>query len=106
MTLISSFDTKHVQPELDVDEYEQFRTFAEEYGLSLKAAGREALVEWIDRQQQVKPNDQAFTVLEALEEESLSETAATDARTETDIIDKWGGIEGVFTLADDPRTSR
>lgn len=100
---MSSNDTKHVQTELDADEYEQFRAFAEEYGLTLKSAGREALVEWIDRQQQVDPNDQAFTVLE---EELLSETAATDARTETDLIDERDGSEVSFTLADDPRTSR
>jgi len=103
---MSSNDTKHVQTELDADEYERFQAFAEEHGLSLKEAGREALVEWIDRRQQADPNDRAFTVLETLEEESLSETAATDARTETDIIDEWDGSEEAFTLADAPETSR
>ena len=103
---MSSNDTKHVQTELDADEYERFQAFAEEHGLSLKEAGREALVEWIERRQQADPNDRAFTVLETLEEESLSETAATDARTETDLIDEWDGNEASFTLADAPGTSR
>ena len=33
-----SNDTKHVQTELDEEEYERFREFAEEHGLSLKEA--------------------------------------------------------------------
>ncbi len=103
---MSSNDTKHVQTELDADEYERFRAFAEEHGLSLKEAGREALVEWIERRQQADPNDRAFTVLETLDTESLSESAATDARTETDLIDEWDGAGEAFTLADAPGTSR
>jgi effector-binding domain-containing protein len=54
-------NTKHVQIELDEEAYERFCKFAEEHGLSLEEAGREALLEWIERQQRADPNDRAFT---------------------------------------------
>lgn len=99
---MSRNDTKHVQTELSEDEYERFREFAREQDLSLKAAGREALREWIERQQRADPTDPAFTVLEALADDSLPETAATDARREADLVDEWHGSDEPFTLADDP----
>jgi transcriptional accessory protein Tex/SPT6 len=99
---MSGNDTKHVQTELSEDEYEQFREFAREHGLSIKEAGHEALVEWIERQQQADPNDPAFTVLDELEDESLPESAATDARSEDDLVEEWDGSGESFTLADDP----
>ena len=99
---MSSNDTKHVQTELNEDEYERFRKFASEHGLSLKEAGHEALIEWIERQQQADPNDPAFTVLDDLEDESLPASAATDAREEDDLVDDWHGNDEPFTLADDP----
>ncbi|WP_254535943.1 hypothetical protein [Halomarina litorea] len=99
---MSSNDTKHVQTELSEDEYERFREFAREHGLSLKKAGHEALVEWVERKQRADPNDRAFTVLDELETDSLSETAHTDARAEADLVDEWHGSDESFTLADDP----
>ncbi|USZ71513.1 hypothetical protein [Natronosalvus halobius] len=99
---MSSNDTKHVQTELTGDEYEQFREFAREHGLSLKEAGHEALIEWVERQQRADPNDRAFTVLDELEEDSLPTSAETDARDEDDLLEKWDGSEESFTLADDP----
>ena len=99
---MSSNDTKHVQTELKEDEYERFREFAREHGLSLKEAGHEALIEWIERQQQADPNDPAFTILDELEDDSLSESAATDARREDDLVENWDGSGESFTLADDP----
>ncbi|MFC7213467.1 hypothetical protein ACFQMM_09210 [Saliphagus sp. GCM10025308] len=99
---MSSNDTKHVQTELTGDEYEQFREFAREHGLSLKEAGHEALIEWVERQQRADPNDRAFTVLDELEEDSLPTSAETDARDENDLLEEWDGSEESFTLADDP----
>lgn len=99
---MSSNDTKHVQTELTKDEYERFREFASEHGLSLKEAGHEALIEWVERQQRADPNDPAFTVLDELEAESLPESAETDARDEADLIDEWNGSDESFTLADNP----
>ncbi|WP_245778629.1 hypothetical protein [Halomicrobium zhouii] len=64
---MSHNESKHVQTELSEDEYERFRTFAEEHGLSLEEAGHESVLEWIERQQQADPNDRAFTVLDELD---------------------------------------
>lgn len=97
---MSSNDTKHVQTELSEDEYERFREFAREQGLSLKEASQEALIEWIERQQRPDPSDPAFTVLDDLERES----AKTDARSEDDLVEEWHGSDESFTLADEPST--
>lgn len=99
---MSSDETKHVQTELNEDEYERFREFARERGLSVKEAGREALVEWVERQQQPDPHDRAFTVLDELDEESLPESASTNATQESDLVDEWDGSGVTFTLAVDP----
>jgi len=99
-----SNDTKYVQTELSKKEYEQFREFAREPGLSLKEASHEAVLEWIERQKQADPNDPAFSVLEDLDGWSLPDTGATDARMEDDLVDEWHGSDEPFTLADDPST--
>ena len=99
---MSDNDTKHVQTELSEDEYERFREFAREHGLSLKEAGHEALIEWIERQQRADPNDPAFTVLDDLETDALPASAETDAREEDDLVEEWDGSDESFTLADDP----
>jgi hypothetical protein len=101
---MSSHDTKHVQTELTEDEYERFRKFAQEDGLSLKEAGREAVIEWIERQQRADPNDRAFTVLDELEAASLPDTAETDARKEDDLVDEWHGDDEPISLTDDRST--
>jgi hypothetical protein len=99
---MSSNDTKHVQTELSAEEYERFRRFAQEHGLSLKEAGHEAVLQWISRQQQPDPSDPAFTVLDELEESSLPVSADTDARDEDDLVDQWHGNEASVSLAEDP----
>ncbi len=99
---MGSNGTKYVQTELSEDEYEQFREFAMEHELSLKEAGHEALIEWIERQQRLDPHDRAFTVLDDLEAETHPEAAETDAREETDLVEEWHGSDESFTLADDP----
>jgi hypothetical protein len=99
-----SNDTTHVQTELTEEEYEQFREFARERGLSLKEAGHEAVLEWVERQKQADPNDPAFTVLDDLDGSSLPDTGGTDARLVDDLVDEWHGSDESFTLADDPST--
>lgn len=99
---MSKNDFKHVQTKLTEEEYERFRQFAREQGLSLKEAGHEAVIRWIEHQQRADPNDPAFTVLEELEGTSLSETAETDARDEDGLIDEWSGDDVEFTLAENP----
>ena len=98
---MSGNDTTHVQIELREDEYERFRDFARERGLSLKEAVHEALIEWTERQQRLDPTDRAFTVLDELEAESIPASAQTDAREEADLVDEWHGHEESFTTADD-----
>lgn len=99
---MSDSETKHVQTELSEDEYERFREFASEQGLSLKEAGHRAVLEWIKRQQQPDPNDPAFTVLDDLKATQSPESVATDARDEDDLVEEWHGSDESFTLADDP----
>jgi hypothetical protein len=98
---MSRNETKHVQTELSEGEYERFQQFAREHGLSLKEAGHEALIEWIERQQRPDPNDPAFTVLDDLEADALPESAATDARDEADLVEEWHGSDESVTHADD-----
>lgn len=98
---MSSNNTKYVQTELNEEEYERFREFAQERGLSLKEAGHKALIEWVERQQRVDPNDRVFTALDELVE-SPPETAATDVRDEDDLVEEWHGSDESFTLAEAP----
>ena len=91
-----------MQTELDEEAYGRFCELAEEHGLSLKEAGREALLEWIERQQRADPNDRAFSILEELDADSLPESADTDARSEDDLINEWDSNDESFTLADEP----
>jgi hypothetical protein len=93
-----SSDTKHVQTELDEEAYERFYEFAEERGLSLKEAGHEALLEWVERQQRTDPNDRAFTILDELNADSLPESADTDARNEDGLVDEWDSSGELFTM--------
>jgi hypothetical protein len=102
---MSSDETKHVQTELSEEEYDRFREFAQERGLSLKEAGHRAVVDWIERQRQPDPNDAAFTALNELEDSGLSATAETDAREEDDLVEAWHGSDDSFVLADDPTSN-
>lgn len=99
---MSDSDSRHVQTELTGEEYEAFREFAQERGMTVKEAGREALVGWVERQQRADPSDPAFTVLDELSETSLPGTTNTDARHMGDVIDDWNGNDVEFALADDP----
>lgn len=103
---MSKNERKHVQTELTQTEYERFQQLASEQELSLKEAGREALINWIERQQQTDPNDPAFAVLEELSETSLSEAAKTDARDEDDPVTEWNGSSVEFRLAKNPKDNQ
>jgi len=97
---MSKNGTKHVQTALDPDEYESLREFADERGLTVKEATREALVEWVERQRRADPNDPAFTVLDELDAPA---TRTTDAREVDDQVESWSGDEIDFELAEDPQ---
>lgn len=94
--------SKHVQTELDEEEYDTLRKFAEERDLTIKEACHKALVSWIERQRRADPGDRAFTVLDELDDDSLPSTAATDARHEDDPVDEWTGDDSELTLTDHP----
>jgi hypothetical protein len=98
---MSESDSKHVQTELTTEEYEKFTEYARERGLSVKEAGHEALVGWVERQRRPDPQDRAFTVLDELDDSS-EETAATDARREDDLVEEWEGSDVEFRLAAEP----
>lgn len=102
----SQSGSKHVQTELTEGEYEDFRAFARERGLTVKEATREALLDWIARQRRPDPRDPAFTVLDELDAGSLPESAATDASTEPDPVTQWSGDDVDFRLAEDPSAGR
>lgn len=103
---MSSDESKHVQTELAAEDYEAFREFARERGLTVKEAGREALLRWVERQRRADPNDPAFTVLDDLDDDSLPAAAETDARGENDLVEEWSGDDDTFELADDPGAGR
>lgn len=96
-------DPKHVQTELTPEEYDSFRRMARERGLSVKAAVREAIVDWVDRHRQPDPNDRAFTVLDELNEPGDG-LAATDAVAEDDLVEEWSGDDVSVRLLDAPPT--
>lgn len=96
---MSKNGTKHVQTALDTDEYESLREFADERGLTVKEATREALVEWVERQRRADPNDPAFTVLDDLDAPA---TETTDARAADDQVESWSGEDVDFELAENP----
>ncbi|HET7323745.1 MAG TPA: hypothetical protein VFJ06_05380 [Halococcus sp.] len=88
----------YVQTELSAEEYRRFKSLAEERGIPLTAALREAAEEWMEQQRRVDPNDPLFDILERLDEESLPDTPRTNAATEDDLVDDWSGR----TPEDDP----
>ncbi len=90
---------------MNEEEYERFRKFAEEHGLSLKEAGHEAVLEWIERQQQANPNDAACTVLDDLDSSSLLRTAHTDAREEDDLVEEWHGNDESLDFPEEPSSN-
>jgi hypothetical protein len=98
---MSSENSKHVQTELDENKYERLRKFARERGLSIKEAGEEALVEWIERQERPDPDDPAFTVFDELD----TDGPEIDAREESDVVEEWDGSDVEFTLSEDPPTN-
>lgn len=98
---MSRQETTHVQTELTGNEYEAFRTLAQEEGLTLKEACHQAVTDWIARQRSADPHDPAFTVLDELESAELPESAATDASEESDLVDEWEGSSEDWRLAED-----
>ncbi|WP_129116121.1 hypothetical protein [Halegenticoccus tardaugens] len=81
--------TTHVQTELPDEEYRHFKSLAQERGLSLTAALREATAIWIEQQERVDPDNPLFAILDQLDQEPVPETPRTNAVTEDDLAEEW-----------------
>ncbi|EMA42429.1 hypothetical protein C448_10722 [Halococcus morrhuae DSM 1307] len=83
-------ESTHIQTELSDEEYDHFKSLADERGLSLTAALREAAEVWME-QQQIDPDDPLFDILDQLDQEPMPEKPRTNAAREDDLIDDWEG---------------
>jgi hypothetical protein len=84
-------ESTHVQTKLSGEEYSHFKSLADERGISLTVALREAAEVWMEQQQQVDPNDPLFDILDRLDQEPVPDKPRTNAATEDDLIDDWSG---------------
>ena len=96
----------HVQTELSSEEYRQFKSLAQERGISLTVALREAAEVWMEKQQNVDPNDPLFEILEQLDQEPLPDTPTTNAATEDDLVDDWTGATSEIRFDGDSHPNR
>jgi hypothetical protein len=93
-------NTTHIQTKVTDKTYDEFRELARERELSLKAALREAIEDWIEQQQQVDPDDPLFTLVADAVRDSMPDTPRTNASTEGDLVEEWSGDTDDITLAD------
>jgi hypothetical protein len=93
-------DTTHIQTEVGEETYDTFRELAHERGLSIRTALQEATEAWIEREREVASDDALFALVEEAGDDSLPDTARTDASTESDLVDDWSGDANDIRLAD------
>ena len=93
-------ESTHIQTELSAEEYRHFKSLADERDISLTAALREAAEVWMEKQQQVDPDDPLFEILDSLDQESVPDTPRTNAATEDDLIDDWSGATAGVRFTD------
>lgn len=93
-------ESTHVQTELSGEEYSHFKSLADERGISLTAALREAAEVWMEQQQQVDPDDPLFDILDRLDQEPVPGKPPTNAATEDDLIDDWSGATAGVRFTD------
>ena len=89
-----------------LEEYRQFKSLAQERGISLTVALREAAEVWMEKQQNVDPNDPLFEILEQLDQEPLPDTPTTNAATEDDLVDDWTGATSRIRFDGDSHLNR
>jgi hypothetical protein len=92
-------DSTHVQTELSDEMYRHFKSLAEERGLSLTAALREATEVWMEQQERVDPDDPLFEILDELDEEPKPERPRTNAAEEDDLVEEWEGSSADIQFA-------
>lgn len=89
----------HVQTEVSEDEYERLRQVAEQRGLSIREALREATELWLEEQEAVDTDDPLFTSVERLRNDSTQGTR-TSLDEEDDLVEEWNGDADDVRLAD------
>lgn len=95
-------ESTHVQTELSDEEYRHFKSLAEERGIPLTTALREAAEVWMEQQQRVEPDDPLFDILDQLDGEPLPDTPRTNAATEDDIVEDWSGATAGIRFTERP----
>ncbi|WP_256686153.1 hypothetical protein [Halococcus qingdaonensis] len=95
-------ESTSIQTELSDEEYDHFKSLADERGLSLTAALREAAEVWMEQQQRTNPDDPLFDILAQLDQEPLPENPRTNAATEGDLIDDWDGATVGIRCSENP----
>jgi hypothetical protein len=91
----------HVQTEVPDDEYERLRAIAEERGISIREALREATELWIEQRDAVDPDDPLFSSLDAVREASARrDRVSTSVTDEDDIVEEWTGDADEYRLSE------
>ena len=99
---MSENEAKHVQTTLSEEDYRRLREIADDRGITLGEASRTALKEWLNIQRGPNSADRAFTVLSELQAISTEDSARTDARTESDVVEEWRGLPEDVSLGNEP----
>lgn len=91
----------HVQTEVPEEDYERLRALADERGLSIREALREATEQWIEDHAAIDPSDPLLTTVDRIRDDSADgHREPTTATTEDDLVDAWQGHAERFRLAD------
>lgn len=89
----------HIQTEVPDEEYERLRQVAEQRGLSIREALREATELWLETQEAIDPDDPLFTAVDRLREEAEPESETTLSAAD-DLVEEWAGDPDDVELAD------
>jgi hypothetical protein len=89
----------HIQTEVSDEEYERLQQVADQQGLSIREALRQATELWLEEQEAVDTEDPLFTSVEDVRSTSDA-TEATALSAEDDIVEEWAGDADSTDLAD------
>ncbi|MFB6084929.1 MAG: hypothetical protein ABEJ94_11870 [Halorientalis sp.] len=92
----------HIQTEVPDEEYERLREVAEQQGLSIREALREATDLWLQVQETVDTDDPLFTSVEEVRTAAQS-TPGTNVLEEDDLVEEWSGETADVELAEPDR---
>jgi hypothetical protein len=90
-----------VQTDVPDDEYERLRAIADERGISIREARRQATEWWIEQRDAVDPEDPLFSSLDAVREASARrDRVSTSVTDEDDIVEEWTGEADEYRLSE------